>query len=153
MTHPNMTRYFMTVPEAVELILQASTLDNDKGKSAIFVLDMGEPILIKDLATQMIKLAGFKPDEDIKIKYTGIRPGEKLYEELFYDNEKRKKTLYEGISFASARDMDFSSIAKITDKINNAANSRNEKSLLELLKEQVPEYNPNPGMPINKKVA
>ena len=139
-THKDMTRYFMTVPEAVELILQASTIENSEAKSAIFVLDMGEPMLIQDLAIQMIKLAGLKPFEDIDIKYTGIRPGEKLYEELFYDNEIRKKTLYEGITLAEARDINFSSISKITDKIGKAALSRNDKKIIELLKEQVPEY-------------
>lgn len=142
-THPEMTRYFMTVPEAVELVLQASTLKNNHGKSAIFVLDMGEPMLICDLATQMIKLAGFKPGEDIKIEYTGIRPGEKLYEELFYENERREKTLYEGITLASARDIDFLKVSKAIEKISKAAHKRNEEVLLEILKEQVPEYHPN----------
>ncbi len=84
-THPDMVRYFMTVPEAVELVLQASTLDsgNKNEKSSIFVLDMGQPIRINDLALQMIKLAGLRPEIDVKIEYTGIRRGEKLYEELF----------------------------------------------------------------------
>lgn len=148
-THPEMTRYFMTVPEAVELVLQASTLENYNGKSAVFVLDMGEAMLIKDLAVQMIKLAGFKPHEDIKIEYTGIRPGEKLYEELFYDNETHEPTLYDGITFACARDIDFSAISKAVDKISEVAMARNAIKLLDLLKEQVPEYNPNPE--INKK--
>lgn len=148
-THPEMTRYFMTVPEAVELVLQASTLENDNGKSAIFVLDMGEPMLIKDLAIQMIKLAGFRPDTDIKIEYTGIRPGEKLYEELFYDNEAHEKTRYEGITFARARDIDFASISAAVTAINAASSSRNEGALLELLKAQVPEYNPNPELTKN----
>lgn len=150
-THPQMTRYFMTIPEAVELILQASTLED--AKSSILVLDMGEPILIKDLATQMIKLAGFKPGEDIKIEYTGIRPGEKLYEELFYENEQRKETRYEGITYASARNIDFKTISKVVDKINKVANARDKEALLELLKKQVSEYNPHPEISNNKKVA
>lgn len=145
-THPEMTRYFMTIPEAVELILQASTLEGTK--SAILVLDMGEPILIKDLAAQMIKLAGFRPGEDIKIEYTGIRPGEKLYEELFYENEQRKKTLYEGITYASARDIDFTAITNTVENINKAANCRNKKLLLELLKAEVSEYNPHPEITV-----
>jgi len=139
-THPEMTRYFMTVPEAVELVLQASTLKNNHGNSAIFVLDMGEPMLITDLATQMIKLAGFKPGEDIKIEYIGIRPGEKLYEELFYDNEQREKTLYHGISLASAREIDFANVAKAIETINKAAILRDKEALIEILKTQVPEY-------------
>lgn len=145
-THPEMTRYFMTVPEAVELILQASTLENSTNRSAILVLDMGEPILIKDLAVQMIKLAGLKYDEDIKIKYTGIRPGEKLYEELFYDNEQRSKTRYEGITLASARNIDFSTISNAVDKINTLAIERNEPKLRDAMKKQVPEYQPNNGV-------
>lgn len=152
-THPEMTRYFMTVPEAVELVLQASTLEHEGQKSAIFVLDMGEPMLIKDLAIQMIKLAGLKYGEDIKIKYTGIRPGEKLYEELFYENEERSKTRYEGITLASARDIDFTYIASSVSKVGIFAKSRDTKTLLGLLKELVPEYVSNVNSEDNKKVA
>lgn len=91
-THPEITRYFMTIPEACQLILQSFSI----GESGnIFVLDMGEPVLIKSLAEQMIKLYGKKPGQDINIVYTGLRPGEKLYEELFYTKEKLKKTPYE----------------------------------------------------------
>src|SRR5690606_10735329 len=84
-THADMVRYFMTVREAVELVLHASALGSRRKEynGMIFVLDMGEPVYIKDLAAQMIRLAGLKPNEDIEIKYTGLRPGEKLYEELF----------------------------------------------------------------------
>ncbi len=142
-THPNITRYFMTVPEAVELILQASTIESNADKSSIFVLDMGEPILIKDLAIQMIKLAGLKPGEDIKIEYTGIRPGEKLYEELFYSNEERANTLYDGIKAAKAGDIDFGNIAKNIDKLTKHATERDVQKALELAKNIVPEYNNN----------
>ncbi len=141
-THPDMVRYFMTVPEAVELILQASTIDSSETNkpSSVFVLDMGDPIHIKDLATQMITLAGLRPEIDVKIKYTGIRPGEKLYEELFYENEIKQKTIYESIMLAEARSIDFGSISLNVEKIYKACMSMDDKSLLVLLSTIVPEY-------------
>lgn len=88
-THRNITRFFMTIPEAVGLVLQCAT----QGKNGdIFVLDMGEPVKIADLARNMIRLSGFEPDKDIEIRYTGLRPGEKLYEELGYVGENIEKT-------------------------------------------------------------
>ena len=93
-THPDITRYFMTIPEAVQLVIQAGAMA--KG-GEIFVLDMGEPVKIKDLAIQMIKLSGLEPEKDIEIKYIGLRPGEKLYEELFYDKEEVIRTDFEKI--------------------------------------------------------
>lgn len=140
-THPKMERYFMTVPEAVELVLQASTLG---GGSSIFVLDMGRPVLIKDLATQMIKLAGLEPEKDIKIEYTGIRPGEKLYEELFYDSEEKEDTLYEGIIRAKARQIDFKKISAHLNRIKELSLARDNEALLQETKTIVPEYDPNP---------
>lgn len=93
-THPEMTRYFMTIPEAVQLIIQAGAMA--KG-GEIFVLDMGEPVRIEDLARSMIRLSGFDPDEDIEIVYTGVRPGEKLHEELFTEAEKVEATRHRRI--------------------------------------------------------
>ena len=91
MTDPEITRYFMTIPEAVGLILQCAVYANG---GEVFILDMGEPVKIKDLAEKMISLAGFKPNVDIKIEYVGLRPGEKLYEELMIDhlNETHDRT-------------------------------------------------------------
>lgn len=103
-THPDITRYFMTVREAVELVLQASTLGSrphdERGK--VLVLDMGQPVKIADLARQMIRLAGLKPDEDIKITYTGLRPGEKLHEELFAASEALMPSAVDGVRIAKA---------------------------------------------------
>ncbi|GAB4453507.1 MAG: nucleoside-diphosphate sugar epimerase/dehydratase [Armatimonadaceae bacterium] len=94
-TDPKMTRYFMTIPEAVQLILQAGALCRS---GEIFLLDMGEPVRILDLARDLIRLSGYRPDVDIKIEYTGIRPGEKLHEELLYTEEEKERTTHEKIS-------------------------------------------------------
>jgi FlaA1/EpsC-like NDP-sugar epimerase len=142
-THPDMERYFMTVPEAVELVLQASTLDSSEDKASIFVLDMGRPVRIKDLATQMIKLAGLRPEIDIKIEYTGVRCGEKLYEELFYSNEEKTETLYAGIMLARARDIDFAILTGSIEQIHAACDARDADKVLDLLSKVVPEYAPN----------
>ena len=97
-THPDITRYFMTIREAVDLVIHAAALANSsKEKRALYVLDMGEPILISTLAKQMIRLSGLNPDEDIQIEYTGLRPGEKLFEELFYKEESPAPTDIPGI--------------------------------------------------------
>lgn len=152
-THPQMQRFFMTVPEAVELILQSSTLDNKDNKSNIFVLDMGNPINITDLATQMIKLAGLTPNEDIKISYTGIRKGEKLYEELFYDNEQKMPTFYKGIIQALAGDIDFKSLLKKIDTTLLECEAHNKDNVLKMLLQIVPEYNVTPATEPIKAVA
>jgi FlaA1/EpsC-like NDP-sugar epimerase len=104
-THPEMTRWMMTVREAVELVLQASALKGASGD--LFVLDMGDPVRIEDLARQMIRLAGMVPDEDIAIVFTGMRPGEKMHEELVYDDESLAPTAREGINVATGRPATF----------------------------------------------
>src|SRR5262249_59118752 len=105
-THPDITRYFMTVKEAVELVLQATALGLKDGNGdrlesgGIFVLDMGEPVRILDLAHQMIRLSGKRPDQDIEIVFTGLRPGEKITEEVFHPREIMAATGIPGILFA-----------------------------------------------------
>jgi FlaA1/EpsC-like NDP-sugar epimerase len=94
-THPEMTRYFMTIPEAVQLVIQAADLSASSGE--VFVLEMGEPVRILDLARNMIRLAGYEPDADIAIEFTGIRPGEKVHEELFNPDEQAQPTSTERI--------------------------------------------------------
>jgi FlaA1/EpsC-like NDP-sugar epimerase len=103
-THSDITRYFMTIREAVELVLQASALGVQPGdqRGKVLVLDMGKPVKISDLARQMIRLAGLKPDEDVKIVYTGLRPGEKLYEELFSPSEELMPSAADGVQLAKS---------------------------------------------------
>ena len=141
-THPDMVRYFMTVREAVELVLQAAVLgDSMKDRQeGIFVLDMGQPVRILDLATQMIKLAGLKPDEDIKIVFTGLRPGEKLFEELFHFSENSVKTTHDGIFLASPRLTDMDVLRKGLEKLFIVATERKSPEALAQLKLMVPEF-------------
>jgi len=141
-THPDMVRYFMTVREAVELVLQAAVLGlamKDR-QECIFVLDMGQPVRILDLATQMIKLAGLRPGEDIKIVFTGLRPGEKLYEELFHFSENAVKTTHEGIFLASPRATDMAILRKGMERLFIASAERKTPEALALLKQMVPEF-------------
>jgi len=140
-THPDMTRYFMTVREAVELVLQAAVLGiGMERQECIFVLDMGQPVRILDLATQMIKLAGLKPGEDIKIVFTGLRPGEKFYEELFHFSENAVKTSHESIFLASPRFTDMATLRKALDQLYVLSVERRTDEALNLLKQMVPEF-------------
>ena len=138
-THPEITRFFMTMPEASQLILQAAFLGEG---GEIFVLDMGDPIKIRYLAEQMIKLAGKMVDQDINIIYTGLRPGEKLYEECFYSNEMLQPTHHTKILRAQSKRRNFQEIQDICDQIANCCQSDADvqADLEELLKKLVPEY-------------
>ncbi|MEQ1788969.1 MAG: nucleoside-diphosphate sugar epimerase/dehydratase [Rickettsiales bacterium] len=143
-TDAEMTRYFMTVREAVELVLQASVLGRDMQdkQEYIFVLDMGKPMKILDLALQMIKLAGLKPYIDIDIIFTGLRPGEKLYEELFHLSENVVETANKGIFLASPRQTDLKTLKKSFISLHEACKARKSKEALESLKNLVPEFTP-----------
>lgn len=148
-THPDMQRYFMTVREAVGLVLQASVLalggaalpSGDTG--GIFVLDMGDPVKIVDLARQMIRLAGLQPDKDIEIRFTGLRPGEKLFEELFHGKEPPVPTGYAGLLMASPRTADPAIVARAIDEISSACRGNQVKLALALLSRLIPEFEHN----------
>lgn len=143
-THEGITRYFMTIAEAVELVLQSAELGRhgvtDGGK--IFVLDMGRPVKIVDLARQMILLSGLQPGKDVEIKVTGLRPGEKLYEELFHDSEPPVPTDTDGVMLASPRVVDYDLIKQVFDALEESATSRNTHKTLELIGQLVPEFQP-----------
>ncbi len=142
-THPDASRYFMTTREAVELVLQASALfDDGTGGGRIFVLDMGEPVLIAELARQMVRLAGLRPERDVAIAFTALRPGEKLHEELFYDDERPGPTACEGVRLAAPRPLDHRLLAERLDALEAATRAGRLNEALELLKRLVPEYRP-----------
>lgn len=141
-THPEIKRYFMTVRESVELVLQAAALGASEGVEAgkIFVLDMGEPVSILDLARQMIRLAGLRPDKDIAIAFTGLRPGEKLYEELLHETEHLVPTRCQGILLADPRTADLALIGRAIDEAAETAEAGRDEQLIKLLERMVPEY-------------
>lgn len=142
-THPDMVRYFMTVREAVELVLQAAAMGvrrEETRHGLIFVVDMGEPVRIKELAEQMIRLAGLKPNEDIKIVYTGLRPGEKLYEELFHYSETSLETDHKGILLASSRKVELTTLLESLDVLRQACLARQRRIAYQTLQTLVPEF-------------
>ena len=139
-THPDAKRYFMTVTEAVLLVLQASAM----GKGGeIFVLDMGEPIKIVDLANRMILLAGFEPNKDVSIVFTGLRPGEKLFEELNLEGEGLKATPHEKIRVLEGATVEFEQVRMWLDDLSFLTESRNVHGLVAKLMSIVPEYQPS----------
>ncbi|MFP4616418.1 MAG: polysaccharide biosynthesis protein [Thiohalorhabdus sp.] len=137
-THPDITRYFMTIPEACQLILQAESMGEG---GEIFVLEMGEPVPIRYLAEQMIRLSGKEPGRDIEISYTGLRPGEKLYEELFHDAESLQPTAHHKVLQAQYREVDWEHLNRILEAMA-AACDREGADLRELVRELAPEYQP-----------
>lgn len=136
-THEEITRYFMTIPEAVRLVLQAATMASG---GEIFVLDMGEPVKIMDLAKDLIRLSGFEPGKDIQIEVTGLRPGEKLYEELLLDEEGIRKTVNEKIYIGSPLSVDFDSIQESVELFRNITGKQNSIRAIEELKKVVTTY-------------
>ncbi|MEQ8605008.1 MAG: nucleoside-diphosphate sugar epimerase/dehydratase [Marivibrio sp.] len=145
-THPDVTRYFMTVREAVELVLQASVVgvEDQDAAGRIFVLDMGEPVKVLDLARQMIHLAGLQPDRDVRIEFTGLRPGEKLFEELLHDEESQLPTRAPGMTLAAPRAGDALELGAALDALEAAARGRARADALARLAALVPEFTPDP---------
>jgi FlaA1/EpsC-like NDP-sugar epimerase len=138
-THPEITRYFMTIPEAVQLVLEAGNMG--KG-SEIFIFDMGKPVKIVDLANKMIRLAGLTPDEDIKIFFTGLRPGEKLYEELLNKEEETMPTHHEKIKIARVIP-NAAGIRKEIDGLIQLAEVEDNFKVVAKMKNLLPEFKSN----------
>lgn len=136
-THPDIIRYFMTIPEACQLVLEAGSMGEG---GEIFIFDMGRPVKIADLARKMIRLAGYRPEIDIPIAYTGLRPGEKLYEELLNVKEATQPTYNEKILIAKVREYDFDEVAKEIDTLIDYAYLYKNFMVVSQMKRIVPEY-------------
>jgi FlaA1/EpsC-like NDP-sugar epimerase len=137
-THPNITRYFMTIPEACQLVLEAGSMGNG---GEIFVFDMGQPVAIADLAKKMIRLYGLIPNIDIDIVYSGLRPGEKLYEELLNDGENTGNTYHDKIMIAKVREVEFVEVSKhFNELVTLVSSEESDMYLVAKMKEMVPEF-------------
>ncbi len=140
-THPEMIRYFMLIPEACQLILQAGSM----GKGGeIFILEMGKPVKIDSMARDLIRFSGFEPGVDIKIEYTGLRPGEKLYEELITDQENVVPTGHRKIMVLNSQGIDMGKLKGKLEKLTEESKNRSHGTIRALLKEIIPEYDLNP---------
>ena len=138
-THPDMTRYFMTIPEASQLVLQAAATGQG---GQIFLLDMGEPVKIVDLARQMITLSGFRPDEDIDIQFTGVRPGEKLFEELRTEGENIEPTTHPKINIWKSSPRPWQQISAAIEELSLLQNCPSHSRIVQAIQKIVPEYQP-----------
>lgn len=136
-THPDITRFFMTIPEACRLVMEAATMTSG---NQIFVFDMGESVKIVDLAKRMVKLAGLKLDEDITIEYTGLRPGEKLYEEVLSNAENTEATEHDRIRVAKVREYNYEEAVKVADELESLARAVEIPTIVRLMKRTVPEF-------------
>jgi len=141
-THPEITRYFMSIGEAARLVIQAGAMAKN---GEVFLLDMGEPVKIIDLALQMIELSGLIPEKDIPLQYTGLRPGEKLYEELLIDPVKSQSTKHPRIFCSEEPPPDANQLQKEIIGLSKAIAQRDPSLALDSMKQLVPEYNPNKG--------
>jgi FlaA1/EpsC-like NDP-sugar epimerase len=139
-THPEITRYFMTIPEACELVLEAATMGQG---GEVFVFDMGESVKIIDLAKKMITLSGLRVEKDIEIRYTGLRPGEKLYEELLNNDENTLPTHHPKILIAEVNTPSYAYMEVATNELNHLLSSGNNNSIVAKIKEIIPEYKSN----------
>ncbi len=140
-THPDVTRYFMTIPEACQLIVQAAA---NATHASIYTLDMGEPIPIRVLAEQMIRLAGKQPGRDIAITYTGLRPGEKMHETLFHAEELYRSTAHSKILEARAREVSSESVTRALQQLRQAVADYDTDAMTHILHAAIPEFSPAP---------
>jgi FlaA1/EpsC-like NDP-sugar epimerase len=136
-THPEVTRYFMTIPEACQLILQAASVGVG---GEVFVLDMGEPVAINYLARQMILLSGKTPGVDVEIVHTGLRPGEKLFEELFHESEALRQSEHPKLLLARFREVDWNMFERDLESLEAACAAADEGRVRALLSQLVPEF-------------
>lgn len=136
-THPDINRFFMTIPEACRLVMEAATLGTG---NQIFVFDMGKSVKIVDLATRMIELAGFRPGVDINIEFTGLRPGEKLYEEVLATSENTDPTSHDRIRVARVRDYSYDDAASAVDRLEELSRAVEIPQMVQYMKDVVPEY-------------
>lgn len=136
-THPDITRFFMTIPEACRLVMEAATMPTE---NRICVFDMGTPVKIDTLARRMIKLSGLEPDKDIKVVYTGLRPGEKLYEEVLSNVENTEPTSHDRIRIAHVRTYDYNDARTAVDKLEKLSRAVEIPDMVRLMKQIVPEY-------------
>ena len=136
-TDPRITRFFMTIPEACRLVMDAATMNTG---NQIFVFDMGDPVKIVDLAERMIRLAGYTPNEDIKIKFIGLRPGEKLYEEVLSNEENTVPTGHDKIRVAKVREYKRKEVLETYDKLAELALAVKVEDSVRLMKQVVPEF-------------
>jgi O-antigen biosynthesis protein WbqV len=142
LTDPRIERYFMTIQEAASLVLQAAALPTEAGEAGVYVLDMGEPVKMEDLALQMIRLHGLRPDKDIRIVHSGLRPGEKLFEEIFYAAEDVRATAADGVLAARAQAPAWADLQGPVEALLAAARAQDRTAVLEGLKTLVPEFRP-----------
>ena len=136
-THPEITRFFMTIPEACRLVMEAATMSTG---NQIFVFDMGESVKIDDLARRMVRLAGFTPDKDIMIEYSGLRPGEKLYEEVLSNHENTLPTDHSRIRIAKVREYDYTDAQATADQLEQLSREVEITEMVRLMKATVPEF-------------
>jgi FlaA1/EpsC-like NDP-sugar epimerase len=139
-THPEITRYFMTIPEACQLVLEAGAMGNG---GEIFLFDMGESVKIVDLAKKMIKLSGLELGKDIQLTYSGLRPGEKLYEELLTEDENNIPTHHNKIMIGKVREYDYSEVNTELSELVSLFNGQNNLEIVKKMKSLVPEYQSN----------
>ena len=136
-THKEMRRYFMTIPEAVQLVLEAGAMANG---GEIFVLDMGEPVYIYDLACDMIRLSGYEPDKDIKVEFTGLRPGEKLFEEISLADEDVVKTSNNKIYICKPMSFEETEVRSVLERMNDGIKANNLEAIYQSVKSLVPTF-------------